>query len=91
MALIMDWCDVEKCQLMWLRVLCLCERMWVRVLCMPIMCCCFIVIFNNMYEYGIDYVNYFALEGITKCELAQWLCFGLMRGRSRVQTLAGKE
>ena len=35
-----------------------------------IMCCCFIVIFNNMYEYGIDDVNYFALEGITKCELA---------------------
>ena len=30
----------------------------------------FIVIFNNMYEYGIDDVNYFALEGITKCELA---------------------
>jgi len=28
--------DVEKCWLMWLRVLCLCERTWVRVLCMPI-------------------------------------------------------
>ena len=27
-------------------------------------------LFNNMYEYGIDDVNYFWLEGITKCELA---------------------
>jgi len=32
--------------------------------------CCFIINFNNMYEYGIDDVNFFRLEGITKCELA---------------------
>ena len=29
-----------------------------------------LLIFNNMYEYGIDDVNYFWLDGITKCELA---------------------
>ena len=29
-----------------------------------------LLIFNNMYEYGIDNVNYYWLEGITKCDLA---------------------
>ena len=70
MALIVGWCDMEEYQLKWFRVLGLCERTWVQVLCMPIMCCYFIIDFNNMYEYGIDDVNCFWLKGITKCELA---------------------
>ena len=35
-----------------------------------------------MYEYGIDNVNLYWLEGITKCELAKWLCFGIMNWHS---------
>jgi len=37
---------------------------------MPIMCCGFIIDFNNMYEYGIGNVNLYWLDCITKCELA---------------------
>jgi len=47
---------------------------------MSIMCCYFIIDFNNMYEYGIDDVNCFWLEGITKCDLAWWSCFVLVSG-----------
>jgi len=30
---------------------------------MPVMCCCFIINFDNMYEYRIE------------CELAEWLWY----------------
>jgi len=38
MALNIDYGDVEKYQLNWLRVLGCFERTWVWVLCMPFMC-----------------------------------------------------
>jgi len=47
MALNFDWYDVEKCYLMWLRVLWLCERTWVWVLCMPILCY-YLLLFLNI-------------------------------------------
>ena len=59
MALIVGWCDVEKCQLKWLRVLD-CVRglgfeSYVWQLCVVVL----LLNFNNMYEYGIDDVNCF--------------------------------
>jgi len=38
MTLNVNWYDVEKYWLKWLRVLDLCERTWVQVLCLPILC-----------------------------------------------------
>jgi len=37
-----------------------------------------------MYEYGIDNVNLYWLECITKYVLAWWLCFDIMNGGSWV-------
>jgi len=54
---------------------------------MPIMCRCFIIIFNNMYEHGIGNVTLYWWECITKHVLVKWLCNELNIGMVWVQTL----
>jgi len=54
---------------------------------MPIMYCCFIINFNNMYEHGSGNVTLYWWECITKHELVGWLCFGFVFGMVWVQTL----
>jgi len=54
MWLNVDFCDVEKYLLKWLRVLGYGEGTWIRVLCMLIKCYLIDYYFNNMLNHWLN-------------------------------------